>query len=476
MHQPLYKDPISESYLLPWTFLHALKDYYSMPNEVNLHDVKINFNLTPVLLDQIQDYGFDENIRCVFLDMFLSCECKEYWEKLIKIMPRSLAGRIEELSKIKDEIERTNTTSQRTDKIAVLFLLSWFPEVDSEISEIKRKVIRAGTSEEDRREILNKAREIIRRVVQEYKKLKGEGRGDISFSPYYHPLIPLLVDFKVAKESSPSIDLPADFSLKDDAEDHIRLASEKYRDIFGENALFMWPSEGGVSVEACELFSKYGYKLIGTDEGILFKSIGKEDRSLIYRKYRFGDITIVFRDRELSDLIGFSYHQWNQKDAVYDFISRLRRIYENVEGNSVVSVILDGENCWEYYPNNGKEFLRTLYTELERNKNWLETISLKELLERDDIPSYFLPRIRAGSWIYGSFTKWIGCPEKNRLWNRLIEAKSSVTLIKDKRNILVAEGSDWFWWQGEIQMDELSSNFYTLFLNNIRKFVELNTK
>ncbi|MCS7213440.1 MAG: glycoside hydrolase family 57 protein [Candidatus Calescibacterium sp.] len=470
MHQPLYKDPFSGKYILPWTFLHALKDYYSMPAKARMYNIKINFNLTPVLIDQIQDY--ETEIPCLFTEKFLRSEDKSFWEKLIKTMPYPLARRVPELQKIKEEIDRKGKTDESLKKISSLYLLTWFPEENGILTEIEQKIVYGDISDQDIKEIFKQSKGVIRKIMPEYIKLKQENRGEVSISPYYHPIIPLLIDFSSAEESSPGIKLPQRVSLKDDAEEQVKRAIEKYEKIFGEKPICMWPSEGGVSKDAIELFSKYGIKIIGTDEDVLFNSIGNRDKSLIYQKYKFGEMTIIFRDKELSDLIGFSYQHWNQKDAVADFIARLRRIYESSHYmNPVVSVILDGENCWEYYPDNGNEFIHNLYSELEKNKDWLKTADLKEIILNDDINSEELPKITAGSWIYGNFLKWIGHPEKNKFWNDVIKAKISVNNPRDKTNLLVAEGSDWFWWQGETHQPE----FDKLFKANLKRFVEINS-
>jgi len=472
MHQPLYKDPFSEEYILPWTLLHAIKDYYNMPKKSRMYDIKVNFNLTPVLIDQIQDYQ-KEDVNCALLKKLLPPSDKLFWENLIRTMPYQLSTRIRGLEEIKKEIESTGHTSRPIIKISSLYFLSWFPEYHGEIAKLKDKAERVLVDEKDIRDIIKQARKIIQKVIQEYVKIKEEKKGDISVSPYYHPLIPLLIDFNSAREAVPDIPLPSeDFSLKDDAKEHIILAVEKYKTIFGQRPTFMWPSEGGVSMEAIELISKFGFGLIGTDEDVLFNSIGSRQKTLIYKKYKLDKTVIIFRDKELSDLIGFSYQHLNSKEAVSDFIGRLRKIYEFSEKSPLVSVILDGENCWEYYPNNGQDFIENLYVELERNKSWIETLSLQEVLERDDVPSSSeISYLKAGSWIYGNFLKWIGHPEKNKFWNELIKVRKSVADARDKKNLLVAEGSDWFWWQGESHQVE----FDRLFRNNLKRFLEVNS-
>lgn len=470
MHQPLYKDPISDKYILPWTILHAIKDYYSMPNRARMYDVKVNFNLTPVLIEQIQDYE-RKDVKCLLLENLLQADNQNFWRRLINLMPYQLSTRVEGLSDIKQQIERNENILKTTRKISALYFLSWFPEYKGKILEIRYRAEQTELSEIDVLEMVDHARAIIRKIIKEYIKINDEKKGNISVSPYYHPIIPLLIDFKSAGEVIPDINLPSeDYSLKDDAQDHIRMAVEKYESIFGQKPDFMWPSEGAVSMESIDLISNYGFRLIGTDEDVLFNSLGIRNKNLIYKKYQMGRTVIIFRDKELSDLIGFSYQHFRPKDAVNDFISRLWRIYENSEKSPIVSVILDGENCWEYYPNNGDEFIENLYVELERNKSWIETLSLEDLLQRDDLPPSDLSYLKAGSWIYGNLLKWIGHPEKNRFWQELIETKKSVSEIKDKKNLLVAEGSDWFWWQGESHQPE----FDRLFKSNLKRFSEVN--
>jgi alpha-amylase/alpha-mannosidase (GH57 family) len=206
----------------------------------------------------------------------------------------------------------------------------------------------------------------------------------------------------------------------------------------------MWPSEGAVSEKMLEEISDM--KFIATDEKILFKSQEEKRKDRIYCRFLFKDkIFIVFRDTELSDLIGFSYHSWDQKSAVQDFILRLKRIYDSVDFSPLVSVILDGENCWEYYPENGKIFMENLLSEIKK-QDWIEPVKIEDIMELDGNPIIFIDKIKAGSWIDGRFSKWIGTKEKNSYWEKLAGARKIKGMTE---KILVAEGSDWFWWQGE---------------------------
>lgn len=461
MHQPLYKDPYTGYYELPWTFLHSIKDYYDMPAYLNdFEGLKANFNLTPVLIDQIQEYA--EGIAKDRLLEALRKRHEELTDEQINFLKklfytfrtRPIYSEFGEWLNYRD--------------LQVYHLLAWCGrslEKESELVRRLKKKKKAFT-EKEKDELINEVQGHIRKIIPIYKNLHAERRISLTTSPYYHPILPILLNPQCVYEATPNVELPSiEASFREDALQQVDRARERFFKIFGFHPPFFWPSEGGVSDEALKLLYERGVNLVATDEAVLKGSLPEGN---IYKLYRYGElIYMLFRDRELSDMIGFSYMHWQAEDAVRDFMGRLRRIYEANEFSPIVSVIMDGENAWEFYPQNGREFLERLFAALKREE-WVETITLEELHSLENIEIEEIERVRSGSWVNGSFLKWIGNPEKNRYWDMLSQAK------RNSKNdyILVAEGSDWFWWQGENIKDPFLDTFDKLFKNFLRRSQE----
>jgi alpha-amylase/alpha-mannosidase (GH57 family) len=261
----------------------------------------------------------------------------------------------------------------------------------------------------------------------------------------------------------------------------------------------VWPSEGAVSAALLRLLSVHGVRWTATGEGVLVQSLRAAsvlaaDRArYLYRPYRVGDhgITCFFRDDRLSDLIGFEYSKWHSHDAAAHFVGELERIATAAREDDppLVSVILDGENCWEYYPYNGFYFLDELYGMLASHP-YIRTATYADALRDDESgrprpTAGTLPRVVAGSWVRGDFTTWIGSPEKNRAWDLLCAAKASFDLVVDSgrlaapqreaafRQLAACEGSDWFWWMGDYNPAHAVASFDRLFRENLRRLYAL---
>ena len=306
-------------------------------------------------------------------------------------------------------------------------------------------------------------------------------------TPYYHPILPLLCDVGSPPEALPCIRLPAAaFAWPEDAEIHLREGRRAFVREFGREAAGGWPSEGAVSAPALRLLGEAGYRWAASDEDVLFGSLGSEfppDRaealrgSLLYRPWRFEDgPVLLFRDHDLSDRIGFVYSAWTAKAAVEDFLGRLRHLRDSLppgDGPYTVSVILDGENAWEYYPDNGQAFLESLYEALE-SEPWIRTATAAEAA--DPAAARPLPRVVAGSWIGRNLATWVGHPEKNRAWDLLAETRAAVARARGApdfadpawRAVFAAEGSDWFWWFGDDHPTAHAAEFDAGFRRKLR--------
>ncbi|MFH0738715.1 MAG: glycoside hydrolase family 57 protein, partial [Candidatus Omnitrophota bacterium] len=381
--------------------------------------------------------------------------------------------------------------------LQVWFNLSWFdPDYRKSIPELKKITDKARFfSEEEKKTVLDKQLYILKEIIPGYKKFMNSGQVEVTISPFYHPILPLLYNTKIAKEANTRSSLPKiPFAYPEDALAQINTAIEFYKDNFGQAPVGMWPSEESVSEHILPLLINSGIKWIVADEAILFKSLKKKkrDTSLIYEphllKREEGELDIIFRDRNLSDLIGFVYYNWKAEDAVADLMKHLKNIAGAFKDeDKLVTIAMDGENAWEYFANDGHDFLELLYKRFSE-ADFLRPVTISEYLKLHP-PKREIKRLAAGSWIYANFGKWIGSPYKNKAWEylsiareELEEAKSSLAKTKLElafKQIYIAEGSDWFWWYGEDHdggFDRLFrmhlSNFYTIIGKEIPEYLQ----
>jgi len=373
--------------------------------------------------------------------------------------------------------------------IVVWFNLSWISPYFRQHNEKIKHLLKKGKnfSEEDKQLLIDETEKIISQVLPKHKELQDKGQIEIITSPYYHPILPLLTDTNIAKVGMPHVVLPKTrFHQPDDAEHQIKTGLELYEKIFNKKSKGMWPSEGSVSSDIVPMFAKNGISWIATDEEILFQTLGETngsaDNGVLYKPYKIivgkYSVNAVFRDHKLSDLIGFVYHKMNAEDAANDFIERLIEIKNTSNNNggtpSIVSIILDGENCWEYYKNSGYDFLNSLYTKLSNEeKNGLITTTVSEYLAKFP-PKNELKGIFPGSWINGNFGIWIGHTEDNQAWDYLSQTRKFLLSRTPKTNppdnikkaweeIYIAEGSDWNWWYGADHSSMNDAEFDQLF-------------
>ncbi len=513
MHQPIYRSPDSKEYIMPWVRLHALKDYYDMLYEVLKYpDVKVTFNMVPSLVEQIKDYAYN-GVEDVFLNVSKKKASELTEDEKIFILKNFFSLNKENMIEpyprykwlyekrgidvttevLKEKSKNFNINDYRD--LQVWFNLAWCGNYLKGKKNIKNLFGKGRNfSESDKNILFEEQKKFLGEILPLYKKAFLEDRIEISTSPYYHPILPLLYDINSARDSLPNIELPGQsFHYPEDAVYHVESAIKCFESEFGKKPMGIWPSEGSISEEVLRILREKGFKWVATDEGVLKNSlvkskILKSDDNLTHEKkyipYRFKNengINIFFRDLLLSDMVGFTYSTYEGKSAADDLISRLLLIRKNLpedERKYVVPIILDGENAWEFYKENGKEFFEALYSSLSENP-FLKCVTFSEYLKlTNERP--ILPDVRAGSWIYGNFSTWIGQEEKNRAWELLaitrkkfsevaMEVEKGLKKLKDSdlkrayRNILIAEGSDWFWWYGEDHNSEYEAEFDELF-------------
>ncbi len=525
MHQPYYKDILTNEVSLPWVRLHGIKDYLDMASILKgFPNIKQTFNLVPSLIDQIEEYTKSPlNIKEKFLDItrkrtedldekdkefilfnFFMCNWgtmiepyKRYHDLLVK------RGRFVQKNKIARIVKEFS--AQDFLDLVVWFNLVWFDPIyrheDKNIGELFIKG--SNFTEEDKEYIINKQISILNAIIPTYKEMSESGQIELSVTPYFHPILPLIVDSDVAKECMGWAELPKKFSHPQDASWHVQNAIKTFEKHFGYQPKGMWPAEGSVSEGILELLVQNGIKWIATDEEILFKTfkMGKSHR--LYKPYslmrKFGDISIIFRDHALSDSVGFVYQRWNPHDAVKDFTRRLEKIREEIQNsgqdNNLVSIILDGENAWEYYPNDGRDFLLLLYNTLNNDPSF--NITTVDSYLKHSPPNEKIEWLYPGSWINGDFSIWTGEAEKNTSWDYLSKTRNDLVYFENSlkdipqakfdlawREIYIAEGSDWNWWYGphhssgnDDEFDRLYrkhlSNVYTILGKDIPKYIDV---
>ena len=515
MHQPYYKDPVSGEITMPWVRLHAIKDYLDMVRILedfpNLHQT---FNVVPSLFEQMEDLlnpdsrkdkAFEltlkktgeltENDKIFLLKNFFMAN----WETMIRPFPRYadlLAKRGKHFSAEESPRALKRFTKQDYIDLQVLFNLVWFdPSYQEKDSQLK-ELIKKGRyySEEDKITILDKQLEIMRMIIPTYKKMQDEGKIEVSVSPFYHPILPLLCNSDIAKISYPEIKLPkTTFRHPEDAKYQIDSAVKYYTERFGRPPRGMWPSEGSVSEEVVDLAIEAGLNWAATDEEILFKSLGRHKTAEeLYRPYsiqrKYGELALIFRDKALSDSVGFIYQSWPAERAAADLTNRLHAIRDGLpkgKGPFLVSIILDGENAWEYYPNDGRDFLYSLYKNLDADAR-LKVVTVSEFL-RENPSKNRLDMLYPGSWINANFTIWIGHEEDNRAWEYLTQARETLQayekehpeeastdrLQKAWKEIYIAEGSDWNWWYGDDHSSANDEEFDRLFRTHVLNIYKL---
>jgi len=519
MHQPYYKDPLKNEYALPWTYLHGIKDYFDMPAIVeDTPGARAVFNLVPSLIEQLLEYASGSAVdpflekgkaspselnlddRIFLLENFFSANrqhmiepSRRYLELLYMAgegKPGSAAERVKHFS------------NQDLLDLQVWFFLAWTGEAARRRYPVFAELVAKGenytSSDKDR--LFAAHMEVLKAIIPLYQRLHLEGRIELSVTPYYHPILPLLCDQKMAQTAMPRVTLPvAGFCHPEDARAQIRRGINYFREIFGFTPNGMWPSEGSVSNEVLKIIAESGISWIATDEEILEKSMdgglgaGKER---LYRPWRYssghGEIGAFFRDHQLSDLIGFTYSQWETGRAVSDLCSRLNAIKTRLGGDGrVVPIILDGENAWEYYPKNAYDFLHGMYKGIAGSAS-LRLTTCSDVLKS----THFEGRIHTiypGSWINGNYGIWIGHPEENLAWDLIAHAREAAVSANHLvagalesgepsgdavaeaicRSLYAAEGSDWFWWYGDDHFSPHSDRFDRLFRQHLMNVYRL---
>ncbi|WP_020675162.1 glycoside hydrolase family 57 protein [Geopsychrobacter electrodiphilus] len=500
MHQPDYRDPTNGRTLLPWTWLHAVKDYGEMLETVAECQAPVTINLVPTLLEQLDRYrrGVDADSwlelarkdaaelalpeRIFLLEQFFSVNDQRH------LLPHPRYRQLRQKRGRDPVASAPDFSAQELRDLQVWFLLSWTGYHLRKREPLIGQLLRRGDmfTEAEKADVFNICNAEVTRIIDRHAELEAAGLIEISLTPYAHPILPLLCELRRASEPSPGISLPlADFHYPEDARLQIREGVRTGNQLLGERTRGIWPAEGAVSEDAIRLLAEEKVLWAASDEGILARSLpnGLTDRRALYQVYSYAGLPLVFRDREISDKIGFLYADWPAKEAVADIIRQLKAI-KNTVPEGLVPIILDGENCWERYVDNGYPFLQQLYRALLDDPAFdLCTIG-QAVADSQPQP---LEKLAAGSWIRSDFTTWIGHPEENRGWELLATARHAcltdqvaralktpeLPINEQLRELLRAEGSDWFWWFGDEHQTTQANIFDRLFRSHLEGLYHL---
>jgi alpha-amylase/alpha-mannosidase (GH57 family) len=531
MHQPWYQEGIDGDYKLPWVYLHAVKDYEDMVTHLEAHPkMHVVVNFAPVLLEQLDDYASQlknwldkgQVMKDPMLNLLAGAkpipdapleryqllrDCQRAnAEKMIDPYPafKSLLKPFkymfpDGLCNKDDAVCMQYLTSQYFIDVLVWYHLAWLGHALKQTQTSKDLINKANLFDEtDRRALLQLFYDCISSLIPRYRKLAENGQIELSMTPYGHPIIPLLNDMGNMVCTQPDAPTPACIVYPDGEERsrwHIQQGIKCFEHYFGLRPQGIWLSEGAISDDAVALVEEFGFKWTASGEGVWRNSmqLSNYDTEKVHSKRALFHPYVLkgykpklfFRDDGLSDLIGFKYSKMNSVDAANDLVNHLVNIADFLGDSAsrhVVSIILDGENAWEYYPHNGYYFLDHLYKTLS-DHHLVSATTFSKMSE--NTKTHELENLCAGSWVYGSFSTWIGEPDKNRAWDRLVEAKQAYdkVLAKGKlskkaieqatRQLAICEGSDWFWWFGEVNSSESVNDFDQLFRVQLKNLYQL---
>lgn len=539
MHQPHYRDGLDGQYRLPWVYLHAIKDYSDMVAHLERNPkARLVVNFAPVLLEQLDDYAKQikawlesgQKMQDPLLNLVAGAESiplgrndkvtligdclKAFAPTMIDPYPRF--QQLIELARSCD-FERGHAKLDYLSDQFYIDLLVWYhlAWVGESIKKTDDRVIQLIEKAHDfdpshRHLLLQVMFEVIESIIPRYRALLEAGQIELSMTPYGHPIVPLLIDFNSMRDAQPYDPAPSAESYPDGYERakwHMQQGIKVFEDHFGQKPKGVWLSEGALSPAAIGLLDHFGIQWSASGEGVWRHSCQASEthcralesanqpchanypRQALYQPIQHAtqSCRLFFRDDGLSDLIGFQYKDWNPQDAANNFAHHLCNIAESLpegeQGEYVVSVILDGENAWEYYPNNAYHFLDAFYTTLSAHDR-IEMTTFSDALA-DGLKELHLPVLKSGSWVYGSFSTWIGSQDKNAGWDLLVEAKQTFDQVMAKKTLsaeaeqaalaqlAICEGSDWFWWFGDYNPSGSVQDFDQLYRRHLKRLYEI---
>ena len=524
MHQPIYKSEPEGLYLMPWVRLRAIKDYLDMLFVMDkFKGLKLNFNLVPMLISSIYDYGYNDahdifsRLTTTPVEELTDDEKEFILNHFFDVNYQNMILPYPEYKKLYDkrfqspDVSIHDFSPQEYADIMSWFNLVWFDPMWRENPEIKSLFEKKNGefTQADREKIIKLQRDLIKKIIPAYKKYQEDGKIEISTSPYYHPILPLLLDMDDAKVANPNAQYPEiNSDMSSDARLNVEIALDTFEDIFGIRPSGIWPSEQCISEKTLQLFQNLGVRWTISDEGILEQALKKEfvrdfrgyleDPYDLCHSYTYNyedkKIDLLFRDAVIPNLIGFEYPHHDPVKAANDLYDRIKtrqkKLLSSPDEKHILTIAMDGENCWENYPNDGHEFLETLYKLILEDDD-LETVRVSDYLDEIDKlenrkNSFVLESIKPGSWINRDFLLWIGEPTKNLAWTYMDNARCALIDYQQKypedenlesawQELLISQSSDWYWWYGEPNdsgQDDIFDHLFREHLKNIYKAIK----
>jgi alpha-amylase/alpha-mannosidase (GH57 family) len=514
MHQPQYRDALTGQYVLPWTYLHAIKDYTDMAAHMEENpDARAVVNFTPVLLDQLDELSRrvarhladgsplpdpvlallgpgpvpeEPAARLLVLKACLRAHRKNLVERFPAFL--DLVTCAEPCARL----ERVNWASDAMlHDLAVWYHLAWMGETvrrkDPRVAALSTQA--SGFTPVQRRQLLELIGELLADIIPRYRRLQQSGQCELSVTPYSHPILPLLFDFKAARDSVPDSPLPQHPAYPggpERAQWHVAESIRSFEKYFGVRPRGCWPAEGAISEPTLRLLDAHGFSWAASGATVLRAALTASELDPLAaeaynRPYQLPGTALrcFFREEGLSDLIGFTYSTWHGDDAANNLVHDLAEMAGGLNRSGApgpthaVLIALDGENAWDYFPFNGYWFLKAMYAGLAAHPA-LELLTLSQCLDRGIRPVP-LRRVPAGSWVHGSLATWMGDAAKNLGWDLLCEAKRTFDEVlasgrldaADRaaaaRQLALCESSDWFWWFGDYNPAEAVSQFDQLY-------------
>jgi alpha-amylase/alpha-mannosidase (GH57 family) len=523
MHQPHYRDALSGQYVFPWTYLHAIKDYVDMAAHLEANaSARAVVNFTPVLIEQLEELAqrvsahlaqgepLPDPILAMLSSSPLPTDPAQRLTLLRACLRADRQNLIErhpvyaELAQLATSLGTPEQIAYASDQflrdLAVWYHMAWLAETvrrgDARVAKLAEHGRQYGEAE--RRVLLELIGELLDGLLPRYRRLADAGRCELAVSPYSHPILPLLLDFQAARECEPSSPLPRHAQYPGGAERavwHMQEAVRVFQRVFGRAPRGCWPSEGAISEAALKVVEDAGIEWIASSSSVLRGALeasgiypghdGSDPERLLNQAHRsaHGRMSCFFRHDEISDLVGFSYSKWHGDDAARHFVQELERLADRTEGvvGRIALVALDGENAWEYYPFNGYYFLNATYAALAQHPR-LELTTLSAFVDdarQRGVAPHVLPKVRAGSWVHGTLSTWMGDPSKNAGWDLLCEAKIAYDAVLARgelseekrravsRQLAQCESSDWFWWFGDYNPPDAVRDFDLLFRHQL---------
>ena len=518
MHQPQYRDPETGMYVLPWTRLHATKDYWGMVKLLEeFPKFHATFNMVPSLCMQLEEYAsgkFNEpwfTVACKPVEALTREDKREILDRAFQVNHERLMSRwprfveLHEWSRGAGGAQALITFTPRDwQDLQVLSQLAWMDEEWFTTDPVVSRLANRGKdfTKKDKEDLKAKQLELVGKVLPEYRAAAGRGQVELSTTPFYHPILPLLCDSDIARVANPGTPLPRRaYRRPEDAREQLRRAKEYHEKTFGKKPVGLWPSEGSVSDQSMAIAAEEGFQWFGTDEGVLGRTLNigffrdaagvPANADRLYQPWRLQmanpnvGITGLFRDHHLSDLVGFVYSRMDSTAAAADLHGRLRQLGNSAGGEKplTISLFLDGENAWEYYPGNGRQFLREFYRRISEDGDFRALTASEAIAAAGELPQ--TPGIFPASWINANFDVWIGHAEDVEAWELLWDAREAYAKGEDARkkgradapsddglkraqeSLLAAEGSDWCWWFGPEHSTANDAEFDALYRKHL---------